>query len=293
MAWLVGLDVYGRSHGAVRFARWFSAKVQAHAAPISGVHVLDLALFDPLIGEVPTGDLEKAALLHLRKMASELGLDPTELDIEVAAAESVGEAIIEQIEKHSAEGLILGRKADRHSHALVRLGRVARHLTRELPCPVLVVPPDHDPSTPKGPIVVASDLTDNSAAAAALARKLAKPLGRAIVVTHTMLGLEQRLRPWFPDQPGGEVEARMLAQAQAKLDAWCADQGLAGVDTKVLVGDPLLETRDFLTRMDACMGVVGSRRLGLAARAVRVSFGSHLAATATCPVCLVAPPAND
>ena len=292
MTWIVGLDAHGRCHGAVRFARWFLSHVEAHAAPIVGLHMVDLTLFGPLVGEVSTDQLETAARTHLGRLPAELGLDPKELEVEVAPTDSIAHALTEQCHTRHAEGIIIGRKAPRQSKSVVRLGRVARQLLRELPVTVLVVPPDHDPRDQKGPIVVATGLGDESAAAAQLALHLAKPLGRAIVVTHTVLGIEQRVRPWFPDLPHEDVEKRIVADANRQLDQWCRDHGLAGAQRQILVGDPLVETRDLLDRIDACLCIVGSRRLGVAARAVRVSFGSHLAATASCPIGLVAPDAE-
>lgn len=180
LRWVVGVDLHGRSGGAVAFARWLVART---GDPVVGTHVFGEALLDgadPSVDVAQLGKLFDAALAPLRGDASfsDLGLHP---------ARTVIEGLAQVADEKQADALVVGRIKRSDREALSRLGRVARRLLRALPRPVVVVPPDLEADRiGDGPIVLATDCTDGSVGAARFATRLGEHLRLPIHVVHVV-----------------------------------------------------------------------------------------------------------
>jgi nucleotide-binding universal stress UspA family protein len=186
--------------------------------------------------------------------------------------------------------LVIGRRAKSGQDRIVRLGRVARRLLRTLPCPVLVTPPDLDPSgLGAGPIIAATDAREDSRSACALAARLAERLGRKLLLAHVVPMPEGWGGSYLPRDSVARVTAELQASGEIELERWAKSEGLHGHAAVVLQGGVLARVLALADEVAAPMIVVGSHELGPVPRFFVASVGSELAAMATVPV-LVVPP---
>lgn len=273
--WIVALDLRDRSRGALAFAGWLGAAGES----VVGAYVLE-AWSRPYIRSDVEADLRDAA----DRAAQALGCRPPERIVSEEA--ETAEAGLARM-AFGASGLIIGRVAAHPRRALSRLGPVARRLLRQLPAPVIVVPPTLV-RVAAGPILLATDLGPASDEAALFARGLAARLGRDLEVVHVGEDFYEE-----DDEVRDPVwqRARDAYRAEVAQDTerWASAQGLAAAPRHIRHGDPVLELADLAETRDAALVVVGSRRLGLPARFFLSSTASALAGLAACPVAVVPP----
>src|SRR5688500_11308289 len=146
--WIVGLDLGPRGHGALVFADWLRSSA---AARVLGLHVLEAWASRFVGGADEAADTVRAAV---DERCARFGLERLE-QVEVLMVPRAEEGLAARAE-HAA-GLILGRAAPTGASARVRLGRVARRVLRQLPCPVVIVPPELT-VVGAGPVLLATDL---------------------------------------------------------------------------------------------------------------------------------------
>ncbi|MFZ6185900.1 universal stress protein [Nannocystis pusilla] len=274
-SWIVALDLRDRSRGALAFAGWLGAAGES----VVGAYVLE-AWSRPYIRGDVEADLRDAAA----RAAQALGCRPPERIVTEEA--ETAEAGLARM-AFGASGLIVGRVAAHPRRALSRLGPVARRLLRQLPAPVVVVPPTLV-RVAAGPILLATDLGPASDDAVMFARDLAARVGRDLEVVHVGEDFYEE-----DDEVRDPVwqRARDAYRAEVAQDTerWAAAQGLAAAPRHLRHGDPVLELADLAEARDAALVVVGSRRLGLPARFFLSSTASALAGLAACPVAVVPP----
>ena len=276
--WLLGLDLGPRSHGALAFAAWLRATADAR---VVGLHVLEAGAGRFVGGADEAADAVRTAV---DERCERLGLPRLE-QVEVLMVSRAEEGLAARCE-HAA-GLILGRAAPTGKAALVRLGRVARRVLRQLPGPVIVVPPELAQVGP-GPILLATDLGPASAGAARFARSFAAAVGRTLELVHVgdaqdgdMLGaLDPR---WQIEREGHR--AAVLAAASV----WTVEQALGDRPRRVLFGERVAEIAAVAEECQAALIVVGSRQLGVGARIFTTSTASALAGVAGCAVAVIPP----
>ncbi len=188
MRWVVGLDLRPESQGAVHFGVWLAK--QMHEQPrqsLIGVHVVEQESTFPILRyhaeeEVRLGAIEAGKRAVEAAMATEWVGEP-----HVVLGTTADDRLASVVPLYRADGLILGRQAKAGEDRLVRLGRVARRLLRRLPVPIFVVPPDLLASDLReGPVIVATDLQDDSVAAGHFGQMLASRLSREIVLAHVV-----------------------------------------------------------------------------------------------------------
>jgi nucleotide-binding universal stress UspA family protein len=270
--WIVGLDLTSRSRGAVAFAAWLRA---AAGAPVHGLHVLVRA------SAFAADDAELAAARG--RVAAR---HPDAFDaVEVAVAASAEEGLAAAGERAAA--VVLGRAARAEERRVVRLGKVARRLLRQLPAPVVVVPPELTAVAP-GPVLLATDLAPTSAAAARFAAAFAAAHGRTLELLHVAPAEHEDLIDELEPSWRAERDAQH-ARVAAELDEWALAHGVADRPRRALYGDVVEHVLAAAERHQAAMIVVGSRRLTPAARLFATSTASALASHAPCPVAVVAP----
>lgn len=289
MKWIVGLDLRPRSHGAVQFARWLSQEARAGGDRFALVHVLEdehlrVVLRSHHLDEVVAAAKAAASGILARERLSGLDGEP-----EVVQGLWADEALAEACTAGKGDAVVVGRAAARESHRLVRLGRVARGLLHDLACPVVVVPPDLEPGDlGPGPVVALSNLADDSVEACRFAGRLAERLGRPLTVLHVVPLHDVHDLPYLPEESLARLSAEQQAEAGAHLAAWLARHGLPG-EPVVAQGQLTERAASFALERKAPILVVGSRRLSTVGRALHVSAGSELAATAPLPVAVVPP----
>jgi nucleotide-binding universal stress UspA family protein len=287
-AWLLGLELSPRSSGALQFARWLRSTLGAR---VLGVYVSELWL----AGLPPPG--EGAAFLFTARTESERWL----AGLEAGAPGSPVDAtkILDDVDAETglaraaqgAPGIVVGRRVAREG-TLVRLGRVARRLLRSAPAPVIVVPPELAVDAFRGPVVLASDLTDASITAARFAAAFAERLGRPLVCVH--VGQPRWDDPFVGEDPRwDELRRAYRDSVQKAANAW-ASAHCPGRALVVEYGDPQERLAAVAARLEASLLVVGSRRPGLLERFFVGSTSSAVAATAGCAVAVVpAEPQRD
>lgn len=280
--WIVGLDLRPHSLGAVRTAHWLAQHGPAGARQrFFGVHVVPqlprVSARDDVMDELCERAHEHAAHVVAQAGASDafrrIDAVPGAPTQTLAAASTF----------HDVDGIIIGRHGPREGGTLVRLGTVARQLLRSLPAAVMVVPPDHDPqSQPDGPVLVATDLAPDAAAAGRFGLRMAQELGVDLVLLHV------------PET--GQLAAQLGATPHSPIvhdpeafERWVETYGLGGARTETSPGDPVEQTLRLSQAHDASIIVCGSRRLSLSDRVFQASTGSTLAAYATRPVVVVPP----
>jgi nucleotide-binding universal stress UspA family protein len=264
MRWIVDVNLRAPSQGAIRFATSLG-RGSAGTERFVPVHVLE------------QDHLRSALRLkHLDEVVDEARGDASRMLGEAAASESFGEVEVVQAlyeeeglaatrEKQEADAVIVGR----NDHRILRLGRVARRLLINPPCPVVVVPANlADGAQLDGPVVALTDLRAHSVEAYRFAARLARQSGRELTALHIVAG------------EGEEVD-------EGDLREWVAGCGLPADRHVVARGEVVREALALADAARALVLVTGSRpRTGLD-RVLGRSIGRALAARATRPVAVV------
>jgi len=267
MRWLVGIDLGTRGAGALQMARWLR---RTEAQECDGAHVFDPEL-RPLLRQMMVERTVAAARAELHDVNDELGAPTVFSDLAVLVADSPEDALAHRAVALGHDALMIGRVAASSSGALVRLGRVARRLLRSLPVPVAVVPPDLTcEAVGRGGIVLATDLTASSRAAAVFARRLATELRRELIVVHVDV-------PGARTHGRGQGEAQVVGRRLDDLDAWMRSQALDGARARCIATEVVDGLVGVAREEDTPMLVCGSRLLSLAHRIFTTSVGTELA----------------
>lgn len=270
--WIVGVDLGGRSRGALVFGHWLGDGSDC----VTGMYVLE-AWARSYVGSDVVSTVHHAVFTT----ACELGISPP-ARVRVVEAEHVEEALAQAAQ--DGAGLVLGRAARAGEASLVHLGRVARRLLRILPGPVVVVPPDLAAVAP-GPILVATNLDLSTSAALPFARALAARHDRPLELVH--IG---ELHNDLVDEPSWlAAREEYRSEVECAVNVWMHDHHLDPMPCHIAYGDPVVKIVEIAAARQAALVVVGSRRLGAGARMFVSSAASRLAGLATCPVAVVPP----
>lgn len=288
MRWIVGLDLEGLSQGAIHFARWLHT--QDRGARFVGVHAVEA--YPAALREIDVAPevFQDWALAATERELAKAGAREIFEDVALVRAVRAEDGLNESLAAKGGEGLIVGRKAGRGQEALVRLGRVVRRLIREANGPLIVVPPDLLPQDiGAGPVVVATDVADDSVAALRFAQAMAQALGRELVLAYGV-AVPSVLEKYLPSDAWDGAQRAINADGEAASRAWAARHGVKA-RTLVVAGPLVRGLWSAAVREQACLLVCGSRRLSLVERIFTSSVGSELAASAPLAVAVVPPSA--
>ena len=187
------------------------------------------------------------------------------------------------------ELVVVGSRGRGPTRAAV-LGSVSHAIAAEVPCPVVVVPPQATPSIPPHPTLVCG-LDGSIAGDAALKRaaSLARMLDGRLVAVHVraaaLLPHATSLMPGRQPFSGPVDQAYdVLAMLERSLTELAVD---VPSDLRIETGYPAARLSAVATQKHATMVVVGSRRRGAVHAAVFGSVSSRLAATCPVPVMIV------
>jgi nucleotide-binding universal stress UspA family protein len=286
MRWIVGLDLRSHSHGAINFATWLRAHDESGAMIIDGLHVVESGLFT--LPDAPAhvellGEASKAAHTAVRVRDAE----QTFSSIDTVEAEDVVEALLAAEKLAITTAVIIGRRAHGNDRALIRLGKVARKLLRQVEVPTFVVPPDLEQKyIGGGPVVAAVTLDEQGVEVAHYAEQLAAALGREARLVHVVDSGDPVGMPYLPEGTWDDIHQRQQDTGRTALLAWRDASGLSSY-TLLAQGQTVPKLISAARELDGCMIVCGSRRLSLAARVWSSSVGSTLAAAAHLPVGVV------
>lgn len=280
--WIVGVEPDGDHDGPLHFAVEIGRRTRP-PVELRGVYVLPTKA---QVGEQARAHLERRAdaVCH----AALVRTDGRELfrEVESVDADAVDEGLEHAAIEQDADVCVIGRRARRRELSFQRLGPVARKLLRRQPVKMIVVPPDwvhaHD-----GPVVLATDLGEHTAAAARFARDMAARMRTPLVVVHTSRHGDWA-GPHFEGAAFQRTRERIEAEARQELDAWNRAHGLEDAVSTLHLGDPVSDIASFASEEKASLVVCGSRRLGGVARFFGHSVASELAAVADVPIAVVA-----
>jgi nucleotide-binding universal stress UspA family protein len=292
MRWIVGLDLRPSSQGALHFGRWLAERM--HDAPqrsLFAVHVVEQESTFPILRYHAEEEVRLGAVTAAQRAVDAAGAQAWVGTPQVVVGTTADDRLAAVVPLYHAAGILVGRQAKAGQDRIVRLGRVARRLLRALPAPVVIVPPDLLASQiGDGPVVLATELSPASLAAARFARALATKLGRELLVAHVVpLPDNVGVVAYVPDFSWEKAGSDWHDSAVENLVRWDAENEV-GADRRV-VDAGLVITRlvDLAERERACMVVCGSRSLNALERVFTSSVATDLAAAARVPVAVVPP----
>lgn len=285
MRWLVGIDLRKTSVGAVAFAKSLSSRVPNDR--FFGAHIIE----DHVLAAATEFGLEATQNIpaYVDSLLAPLRKDDTFDEVGAIAASAAEDGLRIAAARHDCDALVIGRLAPGQGTGLLRLGRVARRLVRELPRIIMVVPPDFAEDTwSRGPILLAVDPSTDCARATSQATSLAASLGVEILVTHVVPPREELIRYMPSEMWASRVDSGNGKESE-QLAEWTAARGLSDARRSVVEGSIIPSLLRVAETASASMIIVGSRKLGLMARMFSSSTGSALAAYSKIPV-MIAPP---
>lgn len=286
MRWIVGIDLRARCRGALAFCDWVAAN--SHAADgdrFEAIHVLEERDTGLLKAHVSLAEIER---LTRESVVQALEDSPRVSELEIVHARTAADALAHRVADEADAALVVGRQAPMAGTGWVRLGRIARRLVRRTPAPVVVVPPDLTASDlGDGPVVLATSLKEDCAAAAAFALRLSKRWRRRVLAVHVVPGIDDAPPHYVPAVTRHQLLSVMRLEGQRGLEAWLREHDLRTADAAVATGDVFDRVRAIAQEEKAPIIVVGSRRLPAPATFFSSSFGLDLAGSAPVPVAVV------
>ena len=289
MRWIAGLDLLDLSHGAACFAAWLR---ELTGGQLAGVHVIETMPYAFEGPEETASDFGAWVLQRIREFAESAGVADSFDSFDAVEATAPEDGLVAALEPGRGDALIIGRRAPRSGSGYIRLGRVARRLVRTLPAPVIVVPRDVGMGEiGEGPVIIATNLADDSRAALRFARVQACALDRELVIVHVAT-TPRAIRRYASPDSRSKAQAEHVARVRSSAALWARQHDAGDVRLEVVTGTVASAIVAHAAADDACLLVVGSRRLSAVKRTFLSSVGSELAATSPVAVAVV-PPKND
>ena len=182
---VVATDLSGQSEAALEYARKLAANYGARIVLAHGADPMEYASIDGLPGRV-----RKSLTKDARKVLDELSADLLREGIhshsEVRQG-AIAQMLLYVARQYQAGLIVIGTKGMQGAGPVV-VGAIAEQLVRLSPCPVLAVAADWNAGpfrpTPGGPILLAMERNEASAAAVAAAYSLALTFMRPLLVIH-------------------------------------------------------------------------------------------------------------
>ena len=245
---VVATDLSGQSEAALGYARKLAGGYGARIVLAHGLDPMDYVDLDHVPGRLRKG-LSEQARAALDQLAGDLlsqGI-PSHSEIRQGA---VAQMLLDVARQYEAGLIVIGTKGKSGAGPVI-VGAIAEQLVRSSSCPVLAVAADWNAGefrpTPGGPVLLAMERNETSAAAARTAYSLAQTFERPLLVLH----------------------ARTAAEAAASLDP-CATTNLEEygivssekipVHCMVKDGDPVQATALGIADHHPCILVVGVKR---------------------------------
>jgi len=245
---VVATELHGSSEAALEYARKLAATYGARIVLAHGVDPVEYAAVDAVPGQVLTGLPEEARAV-LDKLSADLIREGIHSHSEIRQG-AVAQMLVDVARQYDAGLIVIGTKGMQGAGPVI-VGAIAEQMVRLAPCPVLAVAADWNAGafrpTPGGPVLLAMEHNETTAAAAATAYSLAQIFERPLLVLH----------------------ARTAAEAAASLDP-CATTNLEEfgihsteklpVRCMVMDGDPVEAVVAGIAENHPCILVAGVKR---------------------------------
>lgn len=287
--WIVGLDLRPSGQGALVYANWLYGAAKNGDCTLVGIHVLEEAMLQAGLRYHHLDELEAEANTQAAAVLTQAGAETSLSERHLLQGVHASRVLATAREYHQAGGVIVGRQAPREGRRILRLGRTARRLLRTLPGPVTVVPPDFEVVADDAPVVVATNLHDDSATAMHFGSEYAAMTGRPLVALHIVPEPEDYAAHYIPKDSREKIADEHAQQARLDLRQWLTGLGLSADREDVVAGHVTDTAVGYCKDAGAALLVCGSRRLSTIERLLLTSIGSDLAAHASCPVTVVPP----
>jgi nucleotide-binding universal stress UspA family protein len=182
---VVATDLQGRSEAALDYARKLASAYSARIVLAHGLDPVEYAALDAVPGRVRRG-LTEEARAALDKMAGDLMQEGIPSHSEVRQG-AVARMLVDVARQYEAGLIVIGTKGLQGAGPLV-VGAIAEQLVRMAPCAVLAVAADWNAGDfrpmPGGPVLLAMERNEATAAAVATANSLARTFRRTLLVVH-------------------------------------------------------------------------------------------------------------
>ncbi|MGD0730615.1 MAG: universal stress protein [Terracidiphilus sp.] len=182
---VVATDLGGQSEAALEYARKLAGGYGARIVLAHGVDPLDYAAVDTIPGRVLKG-LTEEARSALEKLSGDLLREGIHSHSEIRQG-AVAQMLVDIARQYKAGLIVIGTKGNEGAGPVV-VGAVAEQLVRLAPCPVLAVAADWNAGafrpTPGGPVLLAMERNEATAAAVDTAHSLAETFHRTLLVLH-------------------------------------------------------------------------------------------------------------
>jgi nucleotide-binding universal stress UspA family protein len=182
---VVATDLKGQSEAAMEYARKLASAYGARLVLAHGLDPVEYAAVGSVPGRV-RDELTEEAKNALDALAGELVREGIRSHTEIRQG-AIAQLLLDAAQQYEAGLIVLGTKGlDGAGPVLV--GAVAEQVVRQATCPVLAVAADWNAGafrpTPGGPVLLAVERNEATAAAVATAYSLAQTFERPLLVLH-------------------------------------------------------------------------------------------------------------
>ncbi|MGA2833003.1 MAG: universal stress protein [Terracidiphilus sp.] len=225
---VVATDLSGRSEAALEYARKLATAYGARIVLAHGIDPMEYAQVDTIPDGVLAG-LNGQARSVLDKLSGDLLQEGIHSHSEIRQG-AVAQMLLDVVRQYEAGLIVIGTKGMEGAGPVI-VGAIAEELVRLSPCPVLAVAADWNAGafrpTPGGPVLLAMERNEASAAAVVTACSLAKTFERPLLLLHARTAAEVAafLNPCgttleeFGVQCGGQFPVRSLVKDGNPVDA--------------------------------------------------------------------------
>ncbi|MGA3010816.1 MAG: universal stress protein [Terracidiphilus sp.] len=188
---VVATDLSDQSEAALEYARKLAAAYGARIVLAHGIDPMEYAEVDKVSGSVLEGLTEQARLV-LGKLSSNLLQEGIHSHSEIRQG-AVAQMLLDVVRQYDAGLIVIGTRGMEGAGPVI-VGAIAEELVRLSPCPVLAVAADWNAGafrpTPGGPVLLAMERNEASAAAVTTACSLAKTFERPLLLLHARTAAE-------------------------------------------------------------------------------------------------------
>jgi nucleotide-binding universal stress UspA family protein len=289
---LVGSDLGAASDEALRQAMTLAA---AERAELAVCHVLPAPQFRDLFPKEHQRDVEALATIEPRTTAAlhrqlEQLQGGAAIPFEVFVDQGSAYAeLVDRAERWAANLIVIGNHGRSELKHLF-LGSVAEKVARYAPCSALIAR-----TSPRGVVLVATDLSDPAQLAVAAGAREAIRRKRPLVVVHVSDSLSRRTAPAMALLGANPViDSVEVARERDDLVREIIQSSLKRLEVqaeiRLLSGNPSEEISRLVDSLPAELLVLGTRGRTSVARIMLGGVAAHMVQSAPCSVLAVRPP---